>query len=173
VLTASSRRLGFPFPTLWLLFLGLRLKVYPAVVVRNHAASLGIVVVIQIRRKNDSLWLGLLPWPWHGRRSCDAYSVTGASSTTAGVGYRSPHEEPPGGVEERQAASLGLCSHDRHDLVDALGLAALVASPGVHLCRLGAAGARRRRLDAKPLQELGKLGAGAVADGLRLFLVAT
>jgi hypothetical protein len=130
------------------------LQRYPAVIVRNHAASLGVVVVIQIRRQDDRLWLGRLPWPWHGRRSCDAYSVTGASSETAGVGYRSSHEEPPGGVEERQSAGLSLRTHDRNDLVDTLGLACFVAAPGVHLCRLGAAGARRRRLDAETLQEL-------------------
>jgi hypothetical protein len=128
----------------------------PAVIVGDDTAAF-FVIVVELRGQDDGVRLGfrLLPWPWHGRRSCDAYSVTGASSETAGVGYRSSHEEPPGGVEERQAACLCLRTHDSDDLVDALGLAALVAAPGVHLCRLGAAGARRRRLDAKAFQKAG------------------
>jgi len=66
----------------------------------------------------------------------------------AGVGYRPSHKQPSGDVKERQAASLSLFPHDGHHLFDALGLAALFVSPGVHLGSLRAAGAGGRRLNA-------------------------
>jgi hypothetical protein len=41
------------------------LQRYPAVIVRDHAARLGIVVVIQLGRQDHRLSLGL-PLTWHG-----------------------------------------------------------------------------------------------------------
>ncbi|NBW23592.1 MAG: hypothetical protein EBR82_88180, partial [Caulobacteraceae bacterium] len=80
----------------------------------------------------------------------------------AGVVDRTLHEEPSGEVKEREAACLRLFSHHADHFLDPLGLAALVATPSVHLSGLGAAGAGWRRLDAKPFQEFGQFCAWAV-----------
>jgi hypothetical protein len=127
----------------------------PAVIVWDTAASVLLVVVEVGRQDHRFGW-----WLWPGASHAD--SVAGVSSDPACVADRTSHEQPPGEVEERQAASLGLGSHHSDDLVDPLGLAALVAAPGVHLCCLCAARARWRRLDADAFQELRQLSAGAV-----------
>jgi hypothetical protein len=75
----------------------------------------------------------------------------GGRFLSPGVGDRAFHEQPTGGVKEGQAASFGLCSHHRDHLVDPLWPAALVATPSVHLSRLGTAGASWRGRDAESL----------------------
>jgi hypothetical protein len=69
----------------------------------------------------------------------------------AGVGYRPSDEQPSGEVKERQAACLGLFTHHRDNLFDPIRPAGLVATPGVHLGRLGTACAGGRWLNAKSL----------------------
>jgi hypothetical protein len=132
----------------------------PAVIVWDAAASV-LLVVVEVRRQDHRLWLR---W-WLG--ASHANSVAGVSSVTPGVGNCPPHEQPPGNVEERQAASLGFLAHDGDDLVDPLWLACFVASPLIHLLLHCAALARWRRLNAKAFQELGELGAWAAGGGRR------
>jgi len=79
----------------------------------------------------------------------------------AGVGDGATHQHPANRVKEGQATGGSLRSHDRDHLVDPLWLAAFVRPPGVHLGRLCAACAGRRRLDAESLQQSGELGAGS------------
>jgi len=86
-----------------------------------------------------------------------------STRSPAGVANRTLYEQATGGVEEWEAASLGLVTHHGHDLLDAVRLLALVWPPGVHLGGLGAALADWRRLNAEPLQELGEFCAGAIA----------
>ena len=64
---------------------------------------------------------------------------------------RTSHKHPADRVKEWQAPGLGILSHDGHDLLDPLGLAAFIRPPGVHLGGLGAAGAGGRGLDAEAL----------------------
>ena len=73
----------------------------PAIIVRDAAAGV-LVVVVEVRRQDHRLGLR---W-WLG--ASHAYSVAGMSSVTPSVRDRSLHQQPPGDVEERQAASLGL-----------------------------------------------------------------
>jgi hypothetical protein len=75
----------------------------------------------------------------------------GGRFLSPGVGDRPSHEQPSGNVKERQAACLRLFPHHADNFFDPLRLAALVAAPGVHLVRLGTAGAGGRRLDAESL----------------------
>jgi len=80
----------------------------PAVVVWDAAASV-LLVVIEVWRQDHRLGLRL----WLG--ASHANSVAGLSSDPSGVGNRPPHEQPPGKVEERQAASRGLLAEPADD----------------------------------------------------------
>jgi hypothetical protein len=77
------------------------------------------------------------------------------SSVTPCVGDRTPHQQSPDKIKERQAASLGLGLHHGDDLVNAFRSLALVWPPLVHLLCLGSALARWRRLNAKAFQKTG------------------
>jgi hypothetical protein len=118
---------------------------HPPIFVRDAAAGV-VVVVVQIGRQDDRC-----DW-WLSFGASHASSVAGLSSVTPCVLNRPPHQQPPGEVKERQAACLGLRSHDDDDLVDPLGLAALVAAPCVHLLLHCAALARLRWLNADAFQ---------------------
>jgi hypothetical protein len=137
----------------------------PTVVVGDSATSV-LFVVVQIGRQDHRFG-----W-WLGFGASHANSVAGLSSVPPGVGNSPPNEHPASHVNERQAASLGLGSHHGDDLVDTLWSRALVRSPGVHLCSLGTAGARWRRLNADPFQEARQLGAGAMSGRGWRWLVA-
>jgi len=117
----SSRRL------LWLFVftLGLlALQMNPAVIVWDAAAGV-LFVVVQVGRQDHRFG-----W-WLGFGASHADSVAGVSSVTPGVRNRSLDQQPPGDVEERQAASLGLLAEPAHDRVD-VGLTPLDAL-AVHL----------------------------------------
>jgi hypothetical protein len=118
--------------------------VNPAVVVWDAAAAL-VVVLVKLGRQDDRFG-----W-WRGFGASHANRVAALSSVTAGVLDSPFYEQPPGEVEERQAASLGLGPQHGDDLVDPLGLAALVASPGVHLLLFCSALARWGWLNADAL----------------------
>ena len=77
------------------------------------------------------------------------------SSVSPCVGNGPPHQQPTCHVEERQAASLGLGSHDGDDLVNTLWSLALVWPPLILLLLLGSALTRCELLDAEAFQETG------------------
>jgi hypothetical protein len=83
------------------------------------------------------------------------------SCRPAGVADSTTDEEATGGVEEGEPACLRFFPHDRDDLLDAFGSLAFVRPPCIHLGCLGAAGTRRRWLDANALQESREFGARA------------
>jgi hypothetical protein len=122
--------------------------VNPPVVV-GDAASRVLLVVVEVWRQDHRLGLR---W-WLG--ASHANRLAGLSSVTPSVLDCPPNEQPPGNVEERQAASLCFRSHDSNYLCDPFWLLALVWPPCVHFCRLCAAGTGRRWLNAKTLQQFG------------------
>ena len=89
----------------------------PAVIIGNAAANHVFLFLIVVKRRGVHRWLraGLRMWSL----ASHAVRVAGVSSVPPGVGNRTPHKQPPGDVEERQAASLGFFTHNGDDLVDA------------------------------------------------------
>jgi len=126
--TSSSRPLWLFVFTLGLL----PFEMNPPVVIRDAAASV-LFVLVQIGRQDHRLGR----WLCFGASHAD--SVAEVSSVTPGVGNRPPDEQPPGNVEERQAASGGLLAEPADDGVDVC-LAPLDASP-IHLISPSVAGA--------------------------------
>jgi hypothetical protein len=119
--------------------------VYPPVIIWDATAS-KLFLVVEVRRQYYCLGLRLCFAASH------AASVAGVSSVTPGVANGTADEKATGNVKERQAASLGLRSHDGNYLCDTLWLLALVWPPLIHFRSLCAAGAGRRWRDAEPLQ---------------------
>jgi hypothetical protein len=97
----------------------------PAVIVWNATAGTLFVVLVKLWRQDHRFG-----W-WLGFGASHALRMAGLSSVTPSVGNSPPHEQPPGDVEERQAASLGLFAEPAHDGVE-IGFAPLDAL-AVHL----------------------------------------
>jgi hypothetical protein len=82
----------------------------------------------------------------------------------AGVGDGSADQHFANGVKERQATRGSLRAHDSDHLGYSLGLACLVAAPGVHFGGLCSTGAGRRRLNPESLQQAREFRTGAASD---------
>jgi hypothetical protein len=117
----------------------------PAVIVGDAAASV-LLVVVKVRRQDHRLWLR---W-WLG--ASHAHSVAGLSSVTPSVTDRPLHQQPPGKVEEWQAAGLGLLAEPADDRVE-IRLAPLDAL-AVHLGGASVAGTVGAGGDADTGEEL-------------------
>jgi hypothetical protein len=72
----------------------------PAILIRDAAAA-AILVIVELGRQDYRVG-----W-WRGFGASHPPSVAGASSVSPCVADRPPHEQPPGDVNERQAACRG------------------------------------------------------------------
>jgi len=100
----------------------------PPVIVRDATAGKLVIVLVQVWRQDHRLGL-LRLW----LSASHATMVAGVSSVPPCVPYRPSHEQPPGKVEERQAASLRPLPEPAHR--DVKILLNPIRASGVKQCR--------------------------------------
>jgi hypothetical protein len=102
--------------------------VYPPVVIWNAAASLVVVLFLEVGRQDHCLWLRLCFGASH------AASVAGLSSRRSASIADSPADQQPcGKLNEWQATLAGILTHGLKHFCDTLWLLALIWPPLIHL----------------------------------------